>query len=107
MCLCQAGKLGPWGVREEGSWGVCACVYRCAYMIASLCVSLGILIYVIHRCLCAGSPCVSAFIYTGKVGLVLTHLNWSGWVLATDTITVRRESLPCPGYAGCTQCAAV
>lgn len=36
------------------------------------------------------------FFYRGKVGLVLTNLNWSGWVLATDTITVRRESLPCP-----------
>lgn len=115
MCLCQAGKLGPWGVYEEGSQGVCACMYRCAHMIISLCVSLGMQTYGIHRCLYTGSLCVCVypqvcvclFSYWGKMGLVLTNLNWSGWVLATDIITVQLESLPCPGYAGCAQCAAV
>lgn len=51
--------------------------------------------------------CVLMFVflfYWGEVGLVLTNLNDSGWVLATDITTVRRESLPCPGSAGCTQC---
>lgn len=58
-----------------------------------------------HRYVCA---CFFFFLNLGKVGFMLTNLNWSGWMLATDMITVRLESLPCPGYAGCTtQCASV
>lgn len=68
-------------------------------------VYTGVYVQVARVCLPTGM-CMLIF-YRGKVGLVLTNLNWSGWVLATDIITVRRESLPCPGYADCTQCAAV
>lgn len=59
LCLCQAGRLGPWGVHEKENQGVCVCarMSRRAHMIVFLCVMLGIQVYGIHRCLCTGHLC--------------------------------------------------
>lgn len=95
VCLCQAGKLGPWEVCEKENQGVCARMCRRAHTIVSLCGKLGMQVYGIHRCLYTGSLCLTTgmcvlvffFLNLGKVGFMLTNLNWSGWMLATDMIS--------------------
>lgn len=82
-------KVWALGGHEKGSQGVCACMYRCAHVIISLRVILGIQAYGIHRCLCTGSLCLPTgtcacfFFYWGEVELVLANLNWPGWKLQT------------------------
>lgn len=70
---------------------MCACVCGCPHTIASLRVILGVQEYGEHRCCVYGCPQVrvcSFVSYWGKLGLVLTNPNWSGWMLTTDITTV-------------------
>lgn len=61
MCLGQAAKLGPWGVREKGSQGVYVCmrVQMSSHDCLPVCEtrSAG---FCVHRCLRGGSPWLPA-----------------------------------------------